>query len=213
MTYGHDPRDDKAPAREQTPEEREAVRKLETDAELRQLATDVLLTHENPQDYVRQDLQLLAVEKQGRRDRLTNVGAAAIAERIMEDRATLEKDLHAKALQAYAVQPTGKTYVDTVTEHLKAQDIEPDFSIPTFMGTERLQFERVATVEDIARAGATQKYHHELLKQGVPLQHKANMNLVIGAAPGDMQRSTEDYAARREASQFEGCAVYKIVKD
>lgn len=216
MTMTHDARDD-AQKRELTPEQREATMKLEKDAELRQLATDALVTHENPNDYVRQDLLQHAVEKQnGDRTRLTNVGATAIAERIIDERQTFERDLHEKALRAYQ-QPQGheggggRSFAENMREHYKEQGVEMD--IPTFMGTERLKFMRVANVEDIARSGLTQPQHHEVLKKDIPLQHQQNPRLVIGPAPGDLQHSAQDYKQQREAGPFDGCAVYEIVSD
>ena len=210
MTAHHDARDG-AQKRELTPEQREATMKLEQDAELRQLATDTLLTHENPNDYVRQDLLKLAVEKQGRNDRLTNVGAAAIAERIMTERKNFEQGLHANALRAYAAPEGGRSFAEGMKEHYKAQGVEMD--IPTFMGTERLKFKRIASVEDMARSGLSQPQHHDVLKNDIPLQHQQDPRLVIGPAPGDLQVSSQEYKAKREAGPFDGCAVYEIVQD
>jgi len=96
-------------------------------------------------------------------------------------------------------------------EHYKAQGVEMD--IPTFMGTERLKFKRVASVEDMARSGLTQPQHHEVLKNDIPLQHQQDPRLVIGPAPTDLQVTSGEYKQKREAGPFDGCAVYEIVQD
>lgn len=215
MTFDHDPRDQKAPD-ERTPEQREAMAKLEQNAELRQLATEALLAHENPQDYLHPDLVKLASDRQGpaQQDRITNVGCAAIAEHIMTERTKFEHNLHDTILRAYAQpqgpQGAGMSYAENIKNHYKEQGI--DLDIPMLMGKETLKFKGVANIQDMARSGLSQPQHQEVLRKGIPLQHQQNPNLVIGPAPGDLHTSAQDYHNKRATTSFEGYAVYEIIE-
>ena len=209
---GTDPRE--APKRELSQQERETIQKLEADAELRHMATQVLLTVEDPNDSVRGDLIQHAIQTQGHNQRLTNVGATAIAERVMAEREAHEREIENLINSANTPNEHGQTLSDHLHGQLKEQEIDPkNLNLPELMPGERLKFVRHASTQDVARAGATQPYHHEVLKRGFALQSESNFRQVVAAAPGDLHVSKEGNQQRLERSQFDGCAIYEIVKD
>ena len=207
MTFDHDAREQKRePQRQQTPEQREAIRALEQDAELRQLATDALLIHENPERQLRRDLQ---------KPQMTNVEYAAAAKHVMMEREAMARDLQKRAIEAYAEQPgrMGEG-APSIVDQLKTANPDLEFEVPTFYENERLVYDGMADVRDIARAGVSFPKHREILENGIPLQSKTQMDVVIGLPPGDLEMNRQNLREMRQTQPtMNGFAKYRIVKD
>ena len=198
MTFDRDTREDQRQP-ERTPEQRDACKVLEQNAELRQLATEALIIHEAPDRALRQDLQ---------QAKMTNVEYLDAACKVVDERRHIANALQANALKAYEPQRGDPS----VVEQLKAQRPDMNITIPTFIENEQLEFSHMASIEDVARAGATLPEHRQVMEMGIPLQHQAKMDEVIGLPPGDLERSRQDYAQLRQINPFGGYAIYKIKK-
>ena len=203
-----------SPEKARSPEDLKTLRLLEADKELNQMAVAALLIHESPKQNLRPDL---------RQSRMTQIDYANAARTVLAERRSVADALHQNALKAYQPQHIeGRGVFPSVVDQLETRrkvaleqgrPAPPKIEIPTFMGNERLEYAGMATLEDVARAGATLPEHREVLERGIPLQHQQSPNKTIGLPPGDFEHSQEDYAKMRAQTPFAGYALYTIVKD
>lgn len=205
MTLERNPRESES----RTPQERAALQALEANEELNQMAVAALLINEDPHQSLRPDL---------RQPRMTQIEYAQAARSVLNERRAVADALHQNALKAYQpVKVEGHGVYPSVVDQLEARrqkalelgQPEPaKVDIPTFMENERLEYLGMATLEDVARAGATLPAHREVLEKGIPLQHQQSANKVIGLPPGDLEYSQQDYAKQRATNPFEALALY-----